>query len=399
MKKRTLLAFTFIILFTTACAAVAGGVVGGLAVSSGRLGFLGIGSNVTTRQEGDRTVTTSNISIVNEDSVIVDVAENTSDSVVSIVISRQLTQLERRFLGTGVDESQETQIGSGSGFIISEGGLIITNRHVVDDEGATYTVVFNDGSSTEAEVVGRDPLLDIAVLRINPENVDIDIEPLNLGNSDAIRVGQTVIAIGNSLGRFSNTVSTGIISGLSRDIIASGEGGVGAERLTGVIQTDASINPGNSGGPLLDIAGNVIGVNVAVAQDAENIGFAIPINLVLPVIESVEEFGEIRRPILGVRYREISPSIAAEENFPVEYGALIEEGANGAPGVVEGSAADEAGLQEGDIITAINGVELNNRTSLQQEIQKLPVGDEITITYYRDGQENQTTATLKALQI
>lgn len=394
MKKRTLFILSLIILITTSVAAVFGGVVGGLAVV-----YLApdLGLNlISTEESGNTNITTANVSIVNEESVIVDVAEQSSDSVVSIVISRQLTRLERNYLG--VTEEGETQVGSGSGFIISEDGLIVTNSHVVDEEDSTYTVVFNDGSTIEAEIIDRDPLLDIAILKIDPEQTDFEIKPLPLGNSDSIKVGQSVIAIGNSLGRFSNTVSTGIISGLSRDIVASSEDGSNAERLTGVIQTDASINPGNSGGPLLDVEGNVIGVNVAVAEDAENIGFAIPIDLVMPAIESVEEYGEIRRPILGVRYQEITPSIAAEENYPVQYGAIIEEGTDGESGIVEGSAAEKAGLQEGDIIVGINGVMLDNTTTLQKEIQKLSVGDEITITYYRNGQERETTAVLQVLE-
>lgn len=391
MKKSTFFAFSVVVLVVALCSSVFGGVAGVVLLSSTDL-LDGVRDTVA-----ELPTNRTEVSIVDEDSAIIDVAQNSSDSVVSIIISRELTNLERRLLNMGSTEEETLQqVGSGSGFVISEDGLILTNKHVVEEEDSTYTVVFNDGKTVEAEVLGRDPLLDIAVLKIDAS--ELNLTALPLGDSDSIKVGQTVIAIGNSLGRFSNTVSSGIISGLARTIVATDSTGMNAEQLSGVLQTDASINSGNSGGPLLDVAGNVIGVNVAVAQDAENIGFSIPINLVIPAIESIQEFGEIRRPLLGVRYQTVTPTLAEEEGLPVDYGALILNGDDDEAAIVEGSAAAEAGLQSGDIIVSINDISLDGATSLQTEIQKLSIDDVVKIGYYREGQLQSTSATLQALE-
>ncbi len=363
----------------------------GLSFVAGLIGA-GLGSRIFVKGAGERENITSNIEITDESSAIIDVAESASPAVVSIVITKDLPIYEdwdawdffrgepRSQLGT-----EETQVGSGSGFIISTDGLIITNRHVVEDAAANYTVVLNDGSQFPATVIDRDTILDIAIIEIEP---GYDLPYLQFGDSSALKIGQRVIAIGNSLGEFSNTVSAGIISGLSRSIIAGGNGTT--ERLEGVIQTDASINPGNSGGPLLDITGKVIGVNVAVAADAENIGFAIPINSIVQIVESVTEFGEIRRPYLGVRYQMITD--AEENEYPVTYGARIANDlqlTDGSiqPAIEPGSPAAKAGLKPGDIILEINGQRLDSGNTLQAEIQKYAVGDSIDLKYLRDGEE------------
>lgn len=327
-----------------------------------------------------------------DSSEIIEVAEAASKSVVSIVVTKDLPKYERYFdFYSDTDgETEEQTVGAGSGFIITQEGLIVTNRHVVSDEDANYTVVLNDGSKFSAEVIGRDTILDIAIVKIEAGE---DLPTLELGDSASIKVGQTVVAIGNSLGEFSNTVSSGIISGLSRSILASSGEDV-PERLSGVLQTDASINPGNSGGPLLDLRGKVIGVNVAIAQDAENIGFAIPINAVKQVVDSVIEFGEIVRPYIGIRYQEVTPDLAKQEDLPVEAGAWIIDGEED-PGILPNSPAAKAGLKVGDIITAINGSKLDDDSPLQTVVQEYKVGEEITLTVIRGEQELEIKVTLE----
>ncbi|MBL8014728.1 MAG: trypsin-like peptidase domain-containing protein [Candidatus Doudnabacteria bacterium] len=327
-----------------------------------------------------------------DSSEIIEVAEAASKSVVSIVVTKDLPKYERYFdFYSDTDgETEEQTVGAGSGFIITQEGLIVTNRHVVSDEDANYTVVLNDGSKFSAEVIGRDTILDIAIVKIEAGE---DLPTLELGDSASIKVGQTVVAIGNSLGEFSNTVSSGIISGLSRSILASSGEDV-PERLSGVLQTDASINPGNSGGPLLDLRGKVIGVNVAIAQDAENIGFAIPINAVKQVVDSVIEFGEIVRPYIGIRYQEVTPDLAKQEDLPVEAGAWIIDGEED-PGILPNSPAAKAGLKVGDIITAINGTKLDDDSPLQTVVQEYKVGEEITLTVIRGEQELEIKVTLE----
>jgi serine protease Do len=337
---------------------------------------------------------TQDVRVTNEESAVIDVANKSSAAVVSIVISKDVPVYENYYYnpldgfnfqvpGRRQTGTEEQQIGAGTGFIISKEGMIVTNRHVVEDETASYTVIFNDGTKKEATVLARDTLFDIAFLKIDA----VDITPLNFGSSENLKVGQTVIAIGNALGEFSNTVSTGIISGLSRDIVAGDSNGRNQEQLDDVIQTDASINVGNSGGPLLDINGNVIGVNVAVA-DAENIGFAIPADVVRDLLERLTSEGKIERPVLGVRYIPVTESLQEQNNLTVDYGALVSRGdTQNDLAVIPGSAADKAGIVENDIILEVAGVKLDSSTTLQNQIQKFKVGDEVTLKILRKGSE------------
>ncbi len=286
--------------------------------------------------------------------------------------------------------TQKQEVGGGSGFLVSPDGLIITNQHVVSDNNAEYTVFLNDGTKYNAKVLARDSASDLAVIKIDASN----LRYLDFANSDELKVGQTVIAIGNALGEFRNTVSVGVISGLSRSITA-GDGQGQSEQLEGVIQTDAAINPGNSGGPLLNISGQVIGVNVAIASGSENIGFALPANLAKDTTNSVKETGKIVRPYIGVRYTDITPGLVAKNNLSVDYGALVIRGSSPDElAVVPGSPADKAGIKEGDIILEVDSKKLTSKASLASVIRQHKVGDSLTLKMLSQGQEKTVTVTL-----
>ena len=353
--------------------------------------------------------------IVQEDSAVIDVVKKSSPAVVSIVISKDMPKFQQynnfpdlfglpfNFFGPGnggdsygnkAPEMQKQTIGGGTGFFVSSDGMIVTNRHVVDDSSADYTVVTNDNKEYPAKVLAIDPTNDIAVIKIKGHNYPT----LKLGNSDSVQIGQTAIAIGNSLGQFSNTVSRGIISGLKRNITA-GESFIGrTESLRNIIQTDAAINPGNSGGPLLDINGNVVGINVAIAQGAQNIGFAIPSNQVSKVVNQVKTTGRISTPFLGVRYVLINAAIQKANNLPHSYGALIIRGKKITDlAVIPGSPADKAGLVENDIILEIDGKKVGDKqgTNLSDLISPHNVGDKITLKVWHKGKIKKVEVTLE----
>ena len=342
------------------------------------------------------------IDLKEEDSSVVKAVENVSPAVVSIIVTKDVPKLDSYFLNPffndpffdpfGVDNSpsqkndsgtEKREIGGGTGFIVSSDGYIITNRHVVSDKEAEYTVMVNDGTKKEAKVLAIDSFLDIAIIKIDQNNLPY----VNFGDSDSLKIGQTVIAIGNSLGEFRNTVSKGIISGLKRNVSA-GDGMGETELLEEVIQTDAAINPGNSGGPLLDINGRVIGVNVAMAQGAENIGFSIPVNQIKKIYDSVKETGKISRPYLGIRYLVINDQIKEENKLPYNYGALVVRGEKMTDlAVVPGSPADKAGLAENDIILEIDGEKITQDNDLAKIVRKKEVGEEITMEVWSKGSE------------
>lgn len=289
-------------------------------------------------------------------------------------------------------QTRRQRVGGGSGFFVSKDGLFVTNRHVVEDTSAQYSVVLQNGERHTATILDVDPVLDLAILRI--EGVQ-GIEPLALGDSDTLQVGQTVLAIGNALAEYQNSVTKGIVSGMNRRIIAGGNGGSGAELIEEAIQTDAAINPGNSGGPLLNLRGEVIGVNTAVSLNGQSLGFAIPSNAVKRAIESVQKTGKIVRPWLGVRYFMINEESAERDRLPVKYGAFISRGsAPRDPAVVSDSPADKAGIKEGDILLEIEGQKLTDERSLATVLGRYFAGDEITIKLLRDGQEQTVQVTL-----
>jgi serine protease Do len=316
-----------------------------------------------------------------ENSAVVDVVKKVSPSVVSITTST-----------TGIDPffGRVTQSeGAGTGIILSEDGLVLTNNHVVSGADS-FSVFTSDGKEhKEARVVARDPAKDIAFLRINANG----LIPAELGDSGALVVGQRVVAIGNALGRFQNTATDGIVSGLGRPILAGGTG-QRPESLDNLIQTDAAINPGNSGGPLVNIQGQVIGVNTAVAGGAQNIGFAIPIKEVEAAIASVKSQGRIVRPYLGVRYLQVTREFANRNNLRVDHGAYIVGGQNELA-VLPDSPAARAGLREGDIILKFGGTNVDEKNTLSSLISKHKVGDKVSLTIYRDGREQTVEVTLE----
>ena len=328
-----------------------------------------------------------------EKSPIVEVAKKVCPAVITIVITKDLPKIEgfyffpfggQKFIVPKVNKGKKkTKIGGGSGFIVSPDGLILTSQHVVSDPKADYTIILEPNKKYPAKVLARDPIHDIAILKIKAKNLPC----LELGDSDKIELGQTVIAIGNALGEFHDTISTGVVSGLSRYITAYSGLSHQAERLRGLIQTDAAINPGNSGGPLVDIEGKVIGVNTAMVMGAQNIGFAIPISYARKDLEEVKKYGRLKRPFLGVRYILLNKAIAEKNKLPVDYGALIVRETLGETAIVKGSAAEEAGLKEYDIILECNGEKITEKNSLANILEKYKVGEEIKLKILREGKE------------
>jgi S1-C subfamily serine protease len=289
--------------------------------------------------------------------------------------------------------TQEREVGGGSGFIVGNDGMIVTNRHVVSDLDARYSVLLNDGTSYSVEVLARDPQLDVAILKIN-EPLEKSLSYVTFGDSESLRLGETVVAIGNALAEFRNSVSVGVVSGLARSIVAS-DGMGGSEQLDQVIQTDAAINPGNSGGPLLNINGEVIGVNVAVSRGADNIGFALPAHIVEQVVDSVREYGEIVRPYLGVRYVVLNEQLAQANNLAFDYGVLVVSGGvTEEPAVIPGSPAELAGIDEGTIILAVDGVELHG-IELSTILRGKRVGEEVELSVVQDGEQKTMRLTLQ----
>jgi serine protease Do len=337
--------------------------------------------------------------IISYEQAIIDAVKSSSPSVVSIVISKDLPVYEKELInpfGDLIPEleipqyiqkgTEKQQVGAGSGFIVSEDGLVLTNKHVVSESDAEYTVFTNDGEKYKAKVLALDPMQDLAVLKIDEDKIFI---PAKLGNSDSIQIGQTAIAIGNALGQFTNTVSVGVVSGLQRTVSAYDSSRSFSETLQGTIQTDTAINSGNSGGPLLNLKGEVIGVNTAIAEGAQNIGFAIPINMAKRAINQVKEINKIVYPFLGVRYTLVDESLKEKNNLTVNYGALILKGNNGEKAVTADSAAEKAGIKEGDIILEINEEKITTKNPLSVIIVKYNPGEEIKLKILREGEEKE----------
>lgn len=348
---------------------------------------------------------------------IIQAVKNASPAVVSIIITKDLPVFEEYYI-TPFEEffkepffelqipqqrqkgTEKKEIGGGTGFVVSEDGTVLTNKHVVLDQAADYTVFTNDGRKFPAKVLARDPVQDIAILKIEQEKI-VDSQgkfalkkfpTVKLGDSDELQIGQTVIAIGNALGEFRNTVSVGVISGLGRTITASGGGLV--ETIEDVIQTDAAINKGNSGGPLLNLNGEVAGINTATVLEAQSIGFAIPVNKAKRDIEQVKTLGKIVYPFLGVRYILITEKIQKENNLPVDYGVWVIKGEQGEAAIYPGSTAETVGLKEKDIILEFNGEKITSDNSLAKIIMEYSPGDKVILKILQEGKEKIIQATL-----
>ena len=314
---------------------------------------------------------------------ISEIANSVSKSVVSIITNTSTT---------GSFFTGQVSQAAGTGFIISSDGYIATNKHVVAN-ATKIGVILDDGSTYEdVELIGTDPINDFAIIKI--KNVK-DLTPIKIGDSKTTNIGQQVVAIGNALGTYQNSVTSGIISGKGRSLTASDSSRTTYETLSDMIQTDAAINGGNSGGPLVNAAGEVIGINTAYASQGNNVGFAIPINSVKGIMAGVLKDGKFERAVLGVRYQTITPLIAKEKKLDVTAGAYV-KGSNNASAVIKGSAGDKAGIKDGDIITAVNGTKIGTAGSLGSLIGEYAVGDTVKLEVYRDKKYIQLEVKLEA---
>ncbi len=328
---------------------------------------------------------------------------------VSIVITKHLEDLEKEIprelypLSLGKPEKKNSklpkifadkdgmvQVGGGSGFIVNQSGIILTNKHVVNDNKAQYSVITNDGKKFPAVVMSRDPINDVAILKIESAGL---LPVVRLGDATKLTLGEIVIATGNALGIFKNTVSMGIVSGLSRAITAKADPKAPPQEMRGLIQTDAAINVGNSGGPLVNLSGEAIGINTAVIYGAQSISFAIPINAAERDLHDIQTIGRICRPLLGIRYIMIDETLKEKMNLSVDSGAMIIRETPHDPGVTPGSPAEKAGLREKDILLECNGKKLDFDHPIQDVLETMNVGDDAKFLVLRG--EKQFIAKVK----
>lgn len=384
--KKTLI--TFIVIVSLVC-----GVLGGLlgvtltATSSSLQSALGInGAQILSSRGKEEKVT------VREDSAVIDAVKKASPAVVSVVFTKDVKSIDPFNFYFGQEATQQ-QKGSGSGFIITSDGLVVTNKHVADVADARYSIITSDGKTYDAKVLAKDPLMDMAVLKVEAKGLPV----VEFGNSDDLLVGQRVIAIGNALGEFQNSVTVGVLSAKERSLVAGDQSGNNTENLEGLLQTDAAINQGNSGGPMLNLKGQVVGINTATASktQSEGIGFAIPISSVLNGIESVKKTGRLTRPYLGVRYANVNKQIAGLKKLSTDNGALvIGDMTSGTPAVIVGSPADKAGIKENDVITEIQGQKIDESHSLMRVLGSFSVGQQVSVKIIRDSKEETLKVTL-----
>jgi len=327
-----------------------------------------------TSELDDQQVEDHIIKMIEEETATISVVEKVTPAVVSVIAKREYS-------------GELVEIGGGTGFFVSSDGLVMTNKHVINSDGVIYSILTNNGDEYPVEIVAKDTLYDLAVLQVVlEEGEEADFPIVELGDSDTIKNGQTVIAIGNALSEYQNSVTKGVISGTGRRVVAGNY--YSTEVIEGAIQTDAAINPGNSGGPLINLLGKVIGVNTAISSAGEGLGFAIPINLAVKIVNDVVEYGHIVRPWLGVRYIMIDEFIAEENGLDSDYGALIVSGQGSEDyAIVPGSPADLGGLQEGDIIISLNDIAINEDSSLSKQINLYAPGDLISLTVVRQGEQ------------
>ncbi len=337
-------------------------------------------------------------------SPIIRVIKKVMPAVVSIVISKKLEDVKKEMPkvvpGSAqtppaipdemVDARGMVRIGGGSGFIVQQNGVILTNKHVVSEPGGEYLVILNDNRKFPAVVLARDPIDDIAILKINAAG----LPTVTLGDSSNIELGQDIVAIGNALGLFRNTVSSGIVSGLARSIRAAPDPAQPVQDMRGLIQIDAAINPGNSGGPLVDMKGRAIGINAAIVYGAQNLSFALPISAAERDLHDLKTHGRIRRPLLGLRYIIVDENLQSKMKLPVDHGALVSSHGPQRDAIVPGSPADKAGIRDGDIIVACNGEELTEQKTIQDFLENAEVGDVLRLKILRDGKTIEVAVTL-----
>ena len=314
---------------------------------------------------------------------ISEIADKVSASVVSITTEVRT----QSWYGT-----ESTSTAAGTGFILSKDGYVMTNKHVVESAKTINITLSNGKTYKNVKLIGLDPLNDSAILKIDGVS---DLTPVNLGDSKTVSVGQQVIVIGNALGEYSNSVTSGIISGTGRELVASDSTGASYEKLSDMLQTDAAINGGNSGGPIVNAAGEVIGIATAYASSSQTVGFAIPIANVKGIIKNVLEKGEFARAVLGVSYIPITADVAEKYNLSVNYGAYLKSD-DKTSAISTNGAADLAGLKENDIILEVNGVQIGKAGTLSTLIGEYKVDDEVSLKILRDGKEQTIKAKLKA---
>jgi len=351
--------------------------------------WIGVGGTIMYQQvlSGDEPVTKretvqtdGNTLATEEETVISSVYEKVSPSVVSIITEVESSNPYYR---------SALQQGAGTGIIVGKEGYILTNKHVIDGASDIRIAMYDGKTYDDVELLGTDPLNDIAFLKV--KGVE-ELPVANLGDSTTIKIGQRVVAIGNSLGQYQNTVTSGIISGTGRPIAA--QAGDKVETLTDLIQTDAAINPGNSGGPLLNSIGQVIGINTAIAEDAEGIGFAIPINAAKGILKQVLAGEEPKRAYLGVRYLPVTAEVATEYKLTVNRGAFVYT--EDADAVDSDGPAAKAGIKKGDVITKVGEIEVGERGGVASLVAEYAPGDTIELTVLRGAKTQLIKVTLGA---
>lgn len=353
--------------------------------------ILGVWSGLSQKNKTAKPLITTkeSLKVISEESTTINIVKQVGPSVVTVVEkSNKSLSLSPFSIFELPAQSAPEAVNIGSGFIVSDDGFVITSKHVVSDTRVKYQIITSNDKKYNVQKVYRDPLNDIAILKVDIlENPGESLKSVTLGDSSKLQVGQFVVAIGTALGEFRNTVTTGVISGLGRGITAGDQFQGLVERLDNVIQTDAAINPGNSGGPLVNSEGQVIGINTAVSQNGQNIGFALPINVVKDSLKNFNEHGQFERPFLGVAFKIVGRDLALLNNVP--QGAYVQS-------VVAGSSAEKAGIKEKDIIIEIDGQRLEEKTDLARIISGKKVGDSVQLIVWRDGKKINLTAKLES---
>lgn len=361
--------------------------IGAAGLAFGIIAFFGNNQSSNSTETVSADGYYSGNSVEFEDTSIASIVSKVTPAVVSI-ISETRSSGYSLFFGSGTSQS------AGTGMIVSSDGYVLTNKHVIEGASKVQVVTSSGDTYDDVDIVGEDPLNDVAYLKINGAK---DLPTITLGDSKSIAVGQPVLAIGNALGVYQNSVTQGIISGTGRSVTASDSNGSNSETLTDMLQTDAAINPGNSGGPLVNAAGDVIGINTAVSTSANGLGFAIPISATKGMLKRIMEDGKAERAYLGLTYITVTAEVAKEAKLSVTHGAYIyNNSSRSGEAIVKNGPADKAGIKTGDVITKVGNIEVGRAGSISTLIGEYKVGDTVQLTYVRDGKENTTKVTLEA---